>query len=257
MMSERRDAKSDGRGRLMPVIVSLAFAALAMTTLQAFAQGAAQRVAENAGAPLAFSAVTIHPTNVSDARRGFGIQVSASGQLVFSGMPLKSLVMFAYSAEKLERVDGGAPWTGSDPFDISAQVAKADMADWDKASDGEHIVRVRPQLQALLEQRFKLKGHTAMVSTPVWALVQAKGGSKLKEVPKPTAAELQEDEKRREANKASDPPQLGLDVTPTGWVGHAVKIQELMNGLGYALPGLRTTSRWWTRRGSPAITIWR
>jgi uncharacterized protein (TIGR03435 family) len=90
-------------------------------------------------------------------------------------------------------------------------------------------------LQTLLKQRFKLKEHTATVSTPVYVLEQTKGGSKLKEVPKPTSAELQEDEKRREANKATDPPQFGLDVTPTGWTGHAVKIQELMGGLGYAL----------------------
>jgi uncharacterized protein (TIGR03435 family) len=132
-------------------------------------------------------------------------------------------------------VEGGPQWAGTDPFDISAQVAKADMSGWDKLSDAERMDRVRPLLQTLLAQRFQLKGHTATISTPVYVLVQAKGGSKLKEVPAPTAAELQADEARQKANKASDPPQLGLDVTPTGWVGHAVKIQELMGGLGYAL----------------------
>jgi uncharacterized protein (TIGR03435 family) len=133
------------------------------------------------------------------------------------------------------QVDGRPKWAETDQFDINAQVDKADMPGWDKLSGAQRMDRVRPLLQTLLEQRFKLKGHTAMVSTPVYVLVQAKGGSKLKEVPKPTAAELQEDEKRRQANTAADPPQLGLSVSTTGWVAHAVKIPESTGVLGYAL----------------------
>jgi uncharacterized protein (TIGR03435 family) len=144
--------------------------------------------------------------------------------------------MFAYSdPQEMLQVDGRPKWAETDQFDINAQVDKADMPGWDKLSGAQRMDRVRPLLQTLLEQRFKLKGHTAMVSTPVYVLVQAKGGSKLKEVPKPTAAELQEDEKRRQANTAADPPQLGLSVSTTGWVAHAVKIPESTGVLGYAL----------------------
>lgn len=42
-------------------------------------------------------------------------------------------------------------------------------------------------LQALLEERFHLKLHTEMRPTPVYALIQAKGGAKVKEVPAPPA----------------------------------------------------------------------
>jgi uncharacterized protein (TIGR03435 family) len=202
------------------------------------ASGAGVDVSANADASgPAFEAITIRPTSVNNEQRMFGIQFAASGRLAFSSMALKSLVMFAYSdPQEMLQVDGRPKWAETDQFDINAQVDKADMPGWDKLSDyAQRMDRLQPLMRTLLEQRFKLKGHTAMVSTPVYVLVQAKGGSKLKEVPKPTAAELQEDEKRQQANKAPDPPQLGLDVTPTGWIGHAVKIQELMGGLGYAL----------------------
>ena len=151
-------------------------------------------------------------------------------------MPLKPLVMIAYGdTHEMRLVDGGPKWAETDPFDMNAQVDKADLPDWDKLTGAPRLDRMRPLLQTLREQRFKLKEHTATISTPVYVLEQAKGGSKLKEVPAPTPAELQGDQRRREANKPTDPPQLGLDVTLTGWVGHGVKVEELAGGLGYAL----------------------
>jgi bla regulator protein blaR1 len=193
-------------------------------------------VANAAVTGAALASVTIRPANTNAQGRVYGIQAEPSGLVRLFSMSLQSLVLIAYAdLQKKELVNGGPKWTESDLFDISVQLDKADFADWDKLSFPQQIERVRPLVQTLLEQRFMLKEHAAMISTPVYALEQAKGGSKLKEVPKPTAAELEEDEKRREANKAADPPQLGLNVTPTGWTGHAVKIQELMGGLGYAL----------------------
>jgi uncharacterized protein (TIGR03435 family) len=203
-----------------------------------FAQaGAGADVSANADASgPAFETVTIRPAIVSDGQRSYGIQFTASGGLTFSSMPLNSLVMFAYGdASEMQLVAGGPKWADSDPFDIHVQMDKPDMQDWDKLSGVQRMERLRPRLQTMLEQRFKLKGHTATVSTPAYVLVQAKGGSKLKKIPAPTPAELQEDQQRRRANKASDPPQFGLDVTPTGWTGHAVRMPELLNGLGYAL----------------------
>ena len=215
------------------LLAAVALCTVAVPALLGQAQGAGVDVAANAGP--AFETVTIRPTIVKDGQM-YGIQFTATGRVVLSSTALKSLVMFAYgNAQEMQLVDGGPKWAESDQFDINAQMDKADMQDWDKLSGAQRMERMRPLLQTLLEQRFKLKGHTATISTPVYVLVQAKGGSKLKEVPAPTLAELQEDEQRRQTNKASDPPQFGLDVTPAGWVGHAVKVQELMGGLGYAL----------------------
>jgi uncharacterized protein (TIGR03435 family) len=205
--------------------------AAARAPVTASAAGAA-----NAASPgAAFASVNIRPAN-TDAQRNYGIQFMASGGLTFSSMPLKSLVMFAYGdGRQMQLVDGGPKWSDSDQFDIHAQLDKSDMPGWEKLPGEQRMEFLRSRMQTMLQQRFKLKGHIATISTPSLVLVQAKGGSKLKEVPAPTPAELQDDQKRRQANKPSDPPQIGLDVTPTGWVGHAVKIQELMGGLGYAL----------------------
>jgi uncharacterized protein (TIGR03435 family) len=193
--------------------------------------------AANAAPPgPAFSSVSIRPANTDAQGQRYGMQFAPAGRVIFFSTPLKSLVMMAYAApQKQQIVQGGPKWVESDIFDINAQLDKADSADWDKLSVPQRIERVRPVLQTLLEQRFKLKGHTATISTPVYVLEQARGGSKLKEVPAPTPAEFQEDQQRRQADKPTDPRVFGLDVTPTGWTGHAVKIQELMGGLGYAL----------------------
>jgi uncharacterized protein (TIGR03435 family) len=193
--------------------------------------------AANAASPdPAFASINIRPANTDAQNRNYGIQFMASGGLTFSSMPLKSLVTFAYGdGREMQLVDGGPKWADSDQFDIHAQLDKSDMPAWEKLPGPQRMEFLRSRMQTMLQQRFKLKGHTAKISTPANVLVQAKGGSKLKEVPAPTPAELQDDQKRRQANKPSDPPQLGLDVTPVGWVGHAVKIQELMGALGYAL----------------------
>jgi len=181
-----------------------------------------------------FATVTIRPTNVKDDRRQYGIELPATGRVVFSSTGLKWLVMLGYgSMQKVERVQGGPPWTDSDQFDISAQVDPADMAGWDKLSFPDRMDRMAPMVQTLLEQRFQLKGHTAMVTTPVYVLEQAKGGSKLHQVPAPTAAELQA--QQQTDSEPTDTPQLGLRVSPAGWVGHAVKIPEIVGALGYVV----------------------
>jgi uncharacterized protein (TIGR03435 family) len=201
------------------------------------ASGAGLDLSAKTGAtPPAFETVTIRPAMANDAQRSFGIQFTASGGLTFSSMTLNSLVMFAYEdLPEMQRVAGGPKWADSDAFDIHAQMDKPDMAGWEKLPGEQRMERLRALMQTMLQQRFQLKGHIAPVSTPAYVLVQAKGGSKLKEVPAPTPAELQEDQQRRRANKASDPPQFGLNVTPGGWAGHAVQVPELMSGLGYAL----------------------
>jgi bla regulator protein blaR1 len=184
-----------------------------------------------------FASVTIRPTNMTaQGQRLYGTQLDASGHVVFSSLPLKSLVMIAYAdQQKQQLVDGGPKWTESDLFDINAQVGKADLPDWEKLSVSQRFEHVRPLLQTLLEQRFKLKEHAATISTPVYVLERAKGGSKLKEVPAPTPAEIKAASEPEPNGQPTDTPRIGINVSNTGWVGHAVSIQELSNWLSYAL----------------------
>jgi uncharacterized protein (TIGR03435 family) len=82
-------------------------------------------------------------------------------------------------------VSGGLKWAQSDWFDINAKVGGANLADWDKLTDAQRMDRVRPMLRRLLADRFQLKLRIETQPTPVYALVQAKGGAKMKEVPAP------------------------------------------------------------------------
>jgi len=97
---------------------------------------------------------------------------------------LKFLVSYAYANEGPERqmVSGGGGWIDSQDWDITAKV---DDATFEGLSNAERSKRMRPMLQALLEERFHLKLHTELRPTAVYALVQAKGGAKFKEVPAP------------------------------------------------------------------------
>jgi len=73
-------------------------------------------------------------------------------------------------------------WIESQHWDI---IAKVDDPTFAGLTNTERNDRIRPMLRALLEERFHLKLHTEMRLTPVYALVQAKGGAKVKEVPAP------------------------------------------------------------------------
>ena len=66
-------------------------------------------------------------------------------------------------------VEGGPPWIRSDAYNINARAADNTSLE---AMNG-------PMLQALLEDRFKLKMHRETREVPVYALTIAKGGPKL------------------------------------------------------------------------------
>jgi uncharacterized protein (TIGR03435 family) len=103
---------------------------------------------------------------------------------------LSGLVYIAYpSAAKGFKVetDHTAPkWISSDVFDIEAKIDEGYMDGWSTLSDAQRMDIVRPMLRRLLSERFHLKLTTDTRMTPVYALVQAKGGTHVREVPPPT-----------------------------------------------------------------------
>ncbi len=70
----------------------------------------------------------------------------------------------------IPKVEGGPAWLRNDPYIITATAA---------APVTEAIMR-GPMMQALLEDRFKLKLHRETHEAPVYHLTVAKGGSKLR-----------------------------------------------------------------------------
>ena len=102
--------------------------------------------------------------------------------LLAANYPMSGLIQLAYGRLKLGfpppplgstlPVSGGPPWIYSESYVINAQTAVKAGAE---AMEG-------PMLQALLEDRFRLKVHRETRQVPVYALMLAKGGAKLEQV---------------------------------------------------------------------------
>jgi uncharacterized protein (TIGR03435 family) len=95
----------------------------------------------------------------------------------FTGANLRMLLQVAYgpignTLGSQVQIFGGPPWMDSERYDIQA---KADCS-------GGKLSREQTQLmmQSLLEERFQLKAHKETRELPVYNLVVAKDGSKLK-----------------------------------------------------------------------------
>jgi bla regulator protein BlaR1 len=82
--------------------------------------------------------------------------------------PLRSLIMIAYDVTP-RRISGAPAWLESDLFDIVATLPH-----------GSPKEQVKPMLQALLADRSSLTFHREMRDYPIYALIIAKDGAKLK-----------------------------------------------------------------------------
>jgi uncharacterized protein (TIGR03435 family) len=100
------------------------------------------------------------------------VAISPYGQGRFSirHASLTLLINIAYGLSP-ERISGGPGWRDSEYYDVTA-----------KAEDGVALTpeELRPRLQNLLTQRFKLEIHRELNPLPGYALRVAKGGARLK-----------------------------------------------------------------------------
>src|SRR5690349_3137039 len=86
----------------------------------------------------------------------------------FNNVALKGCIRSAYGMEAY-RILGGPDWTASERYDIVAKAAAAAPKD-----------QLMLMLQTLLEDRFKLKVHRETRELPVYGLVVARNGPKLR-----------------------------------------------------------------------------
>jgi uncharacterized protein (TIGR03435 family) len=96
--------------------------------------------------------------------------------LSMSNVTLKMLIAQAYGIRQ-ELISEAPAWVESDHFDFDAKVAGVDVDTYKKLNQTQK----RTMLMAALTERFGLKAHTETKVVPVYELVVAKGGPKLKE----------------------------------------------------------------------------
>jgi len=118
----------------------------------------------------AFEVVSIKPAGSADRS---GANLDAAHFRCF-GMPLRTLIFSAYRLPSWG-VSGGPSWLDSDRWDIEATLPP------NMPTKREELMPLADQmLQALLADRFKLTLHREMRDHPVYELVVAKGGLKIK-----------------------------------------------------------------------------
>ncbi|MGH7119198.1 MAG: TIGR03435 family protein [Acetobacteraceae bacterium] len=125
--------------------------------------------------PTSFEVASIRPANPSQRLRGF---YPRPGRFWAINLPVKVLIDEAYHLDPVQ-LEGLPSWAGSRPYTIQA-VMPPDMP----RLPPRQISQLQDQmLRSLLGDRFKLKVHYATKILPVYNLVVAKGGLKMKSEP--------------------------------------------------------------------------
>ena len=149
--------------RLLPVAAGVAAVALPFT----LAMLRAQQHGPDPGAvaaPPEFDVASLKP-NTSGAP-GYSVRVLPAG-LTARNITLKRLIAIGYSVTDYQ-IFGSLPWLESAGFDLEA-----------RSAGPTDLPHVRPMVQSLLDDRFKLKSHRETRELPIYSLTLAKSGGKL------------------------------------------------------------------------------
>ena len=117
-----------------------------------------------------FEVASIRATDQSNPQQvSVGVHVDGA-QVSITYFSLKDYIRVAYRLKDYQIV--GPDWIASDRFDIAAKIPV-----------GANRDQVPEMLKSLLEERFHIQSHMDTKEFPVYALIVAKGGFKLKETP--------------------------------------------------------------------------
>jgi len=165
-------------GRRLPAVLLLAALALGGggEVLQAQTNATA---AQDAGAKApAYEVVSIKLASPGD--RDVGSKDLPNG-LDFKNMPLVWLIYEAYGIRMDSQISGLPEWVKTDHYSVAARVDEDTAEAWKKLSPKEIWKQQQLMLQAMFADRCQLKMRREVKELPVYDLVIAKGGLKMKE----------------------------------------------------------------------------
>jgi uncharacterized protein (TIGR03435 family) len=135
----------------------------------------------HANGPLpSFEVVSIKPSQPDSRNESVGVR---AGSFVAENAPLKDIVEFAYNIASDDELPGAPAWIGVEKYDIDTKEDEATLQRLKPLPLYEQMDQVRLMVQSLLAERFQLRVSTQTKEMPVYALIVAKGGPKLKTVP--------------------------------------------------------------------------
>lgn len=181
----------------------------------------------HADGPLpSFEVASIKPGRPDDTNFGFRI---TPARFQAENASLISLIRFAYSIRSDAQLPKGPSWIGSEKFDLDAKFAASQVEALKKLTPDERFDQYRLMVQSLLSDRFKLKLRSQPENLPVYTIVVAKGGPKLKEVqggvPPPPSGR---------PGPPPPPPPPGATLPPGAQMP---KLPRLMGGEGHLTAG--------------------
>jgi len=162
-------------------LVALLCLGLALRAGEGFGQALTAAAAAVAAAP-SFDVASIKPGDAST----HSVRMSISpNRFLTQNVPLKMLIEYAYDLKSDDQLSGIPGALNSKVFDIDAKPDEALLAQLQKLPQQERSDQMRVMMQGLLADRFKLKVSRQTKELPVYALVVAKGGVKMKEAAAP------------------------------------------------------------------------
>lgn len=153
------------------------------TEPRVWSQTSAAAAAQLAQKAPAYEVISISPNKSAAQLSGWR---SAPDGIVLTNAPLSWLLRSAYNIISEDQLSGLPGWVDSDHFDIQARMDAETAAAWKNLTSKQKTEQQQLLLQALLADRCQLKIHHETKQLPVYDLVIAKGGLKMKEVD-PTA----------------------------------------------------------------------
>lgn len=166
--------------------IAISLAPLAMGPATALRAAAVSRQAANA-AGYEFEVASIKPSD-PNARGGSFIDMPGGakieGNFESRNMPLMLVIRTAYGLPMKGadgRIVGEPSWLYSERYDIEAKFDDVTVEALNKLTPDERKVAVRGMIFRLLADRCKFAIHTETKEMPIYTLVIAKGGSKLRE----------------------------------------------------------------------------
>ena len=136
--------------------------------------GAAPEESFSLSVPIKFDVVSFRRAD----KPGRGREFPAEGDFIaYHGSTIDSLLMFAYQHKGYFLVSNEPEWVKDEYWEFEAKVAPADLPTWKKMT----LTEKRMMVRELLADELKLQVHEDTTEHPVFDLVVAKGGPKLKE----------------------------------------------------------------------------
>jgi len=130
------------------------------------------------GRPMEFDVVSVKPSRSASTDMGIASPPMSDG-ITIQNMPPEHILQAAFGLYQSDRIVGLPAWATQERYDVSARVSDADVALYHQVIDP---IQRAPMLQKILVDRFNLKSHFETKELTVYALVVAKGGSKMTEI---------------------------------------------------------------------------